>query len=101
MERIRKYTIDGIELNVPLCYDKRTGTLIEDYNLWLSGDKFTASGYPILVSVEDACKFAESTDSGDCPDCGSCRFYKRAGEHSWIGICSNSKKLKKEKEENP
>ena len=87
MDKIRKYELEGTVLNIPLNYDEQSNKYIEDYRECIEGPIFTLSGYPIMFAGEDACKFAEEATPGGCPDCGSCKFYERAGEHSWIGIC--------------
>ncbi len=91
----RKYTFDGTEINVPLRYDEKTGGYIEDYREWMENIVCTPSGHPIMFAGEDACELAKGIEQGGCPDCGSCVFYRRADEHTWIGICTNEKKSTK------
>ncbi len=89
METIRRYTLDGMELRIPLRYDARAGVYIEDYREFIEKTIRTPGGRPVLFAGEDACPFGEEDGPGGCPDCGSCRFYCRAAEHTWIGICQN------------
>ncbi|MCD8090487.1 MAG: hypothetical protein LUD81_07710 [Clostridiales bacterium] len=96
MEKIRKYIIDGCELAVPVYYDGLSGKYIEDYSRWIENLIYTPRGHPVLVSSEDACRFAESRDSGPCVECAGCRFYKRARKNTLIGICRNKKRQLKE-----
>ncbi|MCD7892468.1 MAG: hypothetical protein LUG60_02080 [Erysipelotrichaceae bacterium] len=87
----RKYIIDGMELNIPLYYDKQSGKYIENYEEWINNKIFTPLGHLILFAGEDACEYSLSIDNKDCLDCGSCKFYQRASEETWIGICTNKK----------
>ncbi len=98
MENCVEYKIDGLILKIPRQYDKRAMRYIEDYREFLDKTIYTPNGYPVMFAGEDACKFAEEETEGGCPDCGSCKFYKRAGEHTLIGICVNEyKKIKEDK----
>ncbi len=87
MTQRRQYEIEGVVLDVPLQYDQKAKCYIEDYTFWLEEQRYTAAGHPIMFAGEDACTFAQEATPGGCPDCGSCRFYRRAGDHTWIGIC--------------
>ncbi len=90
-----EYTIEGTVLKIPLLYDEKTDKLIEDYSEFLDKTIYTLTGYPVMFAGEDACKFSEEETEGGCPDCGSCKYYRRAGENTWIGVCKNEF-LKKE-----
>ncbi len=92
MEQIRRYEIDGIELKVPVYRDDFSGMYLEDYSQWFDLDRFTPSGHLILCSSEDACEFVEGLDSDHCIECAVCRFFKRAGENTLIGICLHEKR---------
>lgn len=94
MNQNKYYTFDGIEINVPLQYDEQSHKFIEDYRRWIEDIIYTPMGHPILFAGEDACEFGECDDAEDCHDCGSCVFYKRADEHTWIGVCLNENKKK-------
>ncbi len=93
MENIRIYEIEGVKLKIPLNYDEQSGKHIEDYTEFIENQMFTPCGSPIMFAGEDACEYCEEATPGGCPDCGSCRFYKRAGEHTWIGICKCDKRI--------
>jgi hypothetical protein len=93
MEILRTYEIEGIILKVPLNYDEQSGKHIEDYSEFIENQLFTPCGSPIMFAGEDACEHAEEETPGGCPDCGSCRYYKRAAEHTWIGICKCDKHI--------
>ncbi len=101
MERIRTYELEGLVLNVPLRYDKQSERYIEDYSELIENPRFTLLGSPIMFAGEDACALAEEATPGGCPDCGSCRFYERAGDRSWIGLCKHEKKTQQHSPENP
>ncbi|MCD8364605.1 MAG: hypothetical protein LUC83_02095 [Clostridiales bacterium] len=87
MRKDRTYILDGMELRVPLRTDRKPGRPTEDYREWIENTVYTPLGHRIMFSGTDACSYAEETTPGGCPDCGSCRFYRRAGEHTWIGMC--------------
>ncbi len=89
MEKIKEYQLDGMILQIPLRYDKRSDLYIEDYSELIETVRFTPAGHPIMFAGEDACPVAEEATPGGCPDCGSCKHYLRAGEHTWIGICKS------------
>ncbi len=92
MNQMRIYEIEGMTLQIPLRYDERTGIHVEDYREFIENSIYTPTGFPVIFSGEDACPHAEESTPGGCPDCGSCRFYKRPAEHTWIGICRNEKR---------
>ncbi len=109
-KKTKTYTFDGMDLKVPLIKDAKTGMFLEDYREWLENVVYTPNGHPIMFSGEDACELAQEknlssgsavgTKSEQCPDCGSCKFYRRAGEHTWIGVCVHEEKnYPKKKEE--
>ncbi len=89
MEQIRRYHFEGVTLDIPLHYDEKAGIYIEDYPDFVERPVWTPKGYPVMFAGEDACIHAEEATPGGCPDCGSCRHYRRAGEHTWIGVCGH------------
>lgn len=92
MERIRRYEIEGETVEIPLRWDERTKTYVEDYSGMLEHPIYTPSGRPILLTIEDACPHADMVD--DDPgsiDCGSCRHYCQFSG-SLLGICGNEKR---------
>lgn len=88
MEKLRIYEIEGCQLQVPLRYDSQSRCYIEEYGKFLERIHYTPAGHPVMFAGEDACPFAQEASPGGCPDCGCCRFYRRAGEHTWIGVCT-------------
>ncbi len=91
MNETRRYEIEGLVLNIPLSYDEQAKIYIENYPDFIENPTFTPMGHRVLFSGTDACPLAEEATDGDCPDCGSCRHYRRAGERTWLGICTNEK----------
>ncbi len=89
MKQTRRYEFEGVTLDIPLHFDESTGIYIEDYPDFIESPIWTPEGYPVMFAGEDACKFAEEATPGGCPDCGSCRFYRSAAEHTWFGVCGN------------
>ncbi len=92
MKRTRRYEIEGIVLEIPLRYDAMTGIMIEEYPDFVQTPIYTKEGNRVLFTGEDACTLAESAKGGRCLDCGSCRHFTEAGEHSWIGLCRHPMK---------
>lgn len=90
--KIRQYELDGLVLNIPIRYDELSQIYIEDYTEYIENTVHTPNGHPVMFAGEDACEHASEETPGGCPDCGSCRHYLRAGEHTWIGICKNELK---------
>jgi hypothetical protein len=91
MEKTRHYEFEGIILEIPLCYDALSGMYLEVYPDFIEDPVRTPEGCPVLFAGEDACHYAESADGGSCPDCGSCRFFRPAAPHTWIGVCGHEK----------
>ena len=95
MEKIRRYEIEGLVLDIPLRYDERSHIYIEEYPDFEKEPVYTPEGCPILFIGEDACPYGEAGGEGRCPDCGSCRFFRPAGAHTWIGVCGHEKKRRR------
>ncbi len=95
MKQVKRYELDGMTLEIPVRFDEPSQMYIEDYRMYIEQTVYTPLGHPVMFAGEDACGYAEEESPGGCPDCGSCRFYERAGEHTWIGIC-RSDRLRKE-----
>lgn len=91
MKKIRRYEIEGITLEIPLRFDALSQIYIEEYPDFIRNPVYTKSGCPVLFIGEDACTLAEASDGGCCPDCGSCRFFRPADAHTWIGLCTHEK----------
>lgn len=92
MKRTRRHNIEGAILDIPLRYDQRARMDIEEYADLLAKPVYTPAGCPILLTVEDACQYAEAAEEGaPCIDCGSCRFYRQA-PGSLLGVCGHEKR---------
>lgn len=91
MEMSRRYEFEGIVLEIPLRYDEHSRMYIEEYPDFVENPVYTSAGCPVLFTGEDACLYAETSDGTACSDCGSCRFYRPAGPHTWIGVCLHEK----------
>ena len=91
MKKSRSYTFEGVRLEIPLQYDERAGMYLEQYPDFIQNPVYTPAGCRVMFSGEDACSYAEAAEEGSCPDCGSCRFFRPAGPHTWIGVCGHSK----------
>ena len=90
MKRTRRYKIDGEAVDIPLRWDELARKDIEDYGPFLEQSPFfTPEGRPILLTIEDACPYAEMVDNDPASiDCGSCRHYHQF-PGSLLGICKN------------
>ena len=96
METTRRYEFEGVVLEIPLHYDERSRMYIEEYPDFVNHPVYTPAGCPVFFSGEDACTLAQAEDGGDCPDCGSCRFFRPAGPHTWFGVCGHQEKRRRE-----
>ncbi len=94
MEEFRHYEFEGVCLDIPLRYDERSGIYIEEYPDFTENPVWTQEGCPVMFAGEDACPDAVATSPEGCPDCGSCKYYRSAGTHSWIGVCGLAKRRK-------
>jgi len=92
MEKVNRYEWDGEVFEIPLRWDERTQSYVEDYEDYYAGPVYTPAGCPILLTIEDACPHAEPVDGG--VDCGSCRHYHQF-PGSLLGVCNNEKRRKK------
>ena len=94
MKKTKKHYVEGVILKIPLRYDKKSGRYIEEYSDFIKETVYTPEGYPIMLTLDDACAFGEQREI-DQPliDCGSCRFYRQA-ENALIGVCIQEKKRK-------
>ena len=85
----RRYTIEGETVEIPLCWDERTQSLVEDYGSVIEHPIYTPSGQPILLTIEDACPRADMVDDDPASiDCGSCRHYRQF-PGSLLGVCGH------------
>ncbi len=90
----RKYELEGLVIEIPIHYDKQAEMYIEDYPDFIENPTYTPKGNRVLFAGTDACPLASEATPGGCPDCGSCKYYKGASEHTWFGICTNELKRK-------
>ncbi len=88
MQKTRRYEIEGLIIDIPIHYDQQSQMYIEDYPDFIENPIWTEKGNRVLFSGTDAC---ESANKGAL-DCGSCKYFMRAGEHTWFGICKNEEK---------
>ena len=91
MEKTRHYEFEGVALEIPLRYDELAHMYIEVYPDFTQDPVYTPEGCPVLFVGEDACPYAQASDSGSCPDCGACRFFRPAHSRAWIGVCGHEK----------
>ena len=94
MEKLRRYNVEGTEIEVPLRYDELSGKYLEEYPDFVECPVYTPNNAPIMFTGEDACSYAESSTEEPCVDCGSCRFYRQL-PNTLIGVCGHEKKRKK------
>ncbi len=92
MGTVRRYEFEGVVIEIPVHYDSGAGIYIEDYPDFAENPIWTEKGHQVMFVGEDACLYAEEKTEGGCPDCGSCKHYESAGEHTWFGICKNKKR---------
>ena len=86
MEKVNRYEWDGEVFEIPLRWDERTQSYMEDYEDYYAGPVYTPAGRPVLLTLEDACPDADLADGG--VDCGSCRRYHQF-PGSLLGVCDH------------
>ena len=89
MEKVNRYEWDGEVFEIPLRWDERTQSYVEDYEDYYDGPVYTPAGRPVLLTIEDACPEAEMVDDDPASiDCGSCRHYRQA-PGTLVGVCGH------------
>ena len=89
MEKAKRYEIEGRILDIPVHWDERSQQYLEDYSSLIENPVYTLEGRPILLTIEDACRYSEpAEDEPRCIDCGSCRHYRQA-PHTLLGVCGH------------
>ena len=91
MGKTRQYNIEGVLLEIPLCYDELAGKEIEIFPDFIENPVYTPEGCPVLFTGEDACTYGEALDGEPCIDCGSCRFYRQT-PGTLIGVCGHEQR---------
>lgn len=94
MEKLRRYNVEGTEIEVPLRYDELSGKYLEEYPDFVECPVYTPNNAPIMFTGEDACSYAESSTEEPCVDCGSCRVLQAASEHFDRGVRPREEKKK-------
>ncbi len=99
MNKTRRYEFEGLILEIPLYYDEQSDMYIEDYPDFIENPVWTPGGYRVMFVGEDACPYAKEANGGICTDCGSCKYFRRAAPHTWIGVCGNEQNRNTRKNE--
>ena len=91
MEKAKRYEIEGRILDIPVHWDERSQQYLEDYSSLIENPVYTPEGRPILLTIEDACRYSEPVeDEPRCIDCGSCVYFRQP-RGSLLGVCHNEK----------
>lgn len=91
MEQYNRYEFEGEVVEVPVYWDDHLQREVEDYEDYCKQPGHTPSGRPILLTIEDACPYADMVDDDPASvDCGSCRHY-----HQFPGSLLGSATTKK------
>ncbi len=91
MEKAKRYEIEGRILDIPVHWDERSQQYLEDYSSLIENPVYTLEGRPILLTIEDACRYSEpAEDEPRCIDCGSCVYFRQP-RGSLLGVCHNEK----------
>ena len=91
MEKTKQYKIEGAILDIPMHWDEHSQKYLEDYSLLIENPAYTQEGRPILLTIEDACRYSEPADDDPSSiDCGSCRYYRQISG-TLLGVCHNGK----------
>ncbi len=91
MEKVKRYEIEGTILDIPMYWDEHSQKHLEDYSSLIENPAYTQEGRPILLTIEDACRYSEPADDEPrCIDCGSCAYFRQP-HGSLLGVCHNEK----------
>ena len=91
MEKTNRYDIEGVVLDIPLRLDEYSQKHLDDYSDFIEHPVCTPEGRPILLTIEDACPYAEMVDDDSTSiDCGSCIHFRQP-TGSLLGVCHNEK----------
>ncbi len=91
MEKVKRYEIEGTILDIPMYWEERSQKYLEDYSGLIENPAYTPEGRPILLTIEDACRYSEPAEGEPrCIDCGSCVYFRQP-RGSLLGVCHNEK----------
>ena len=97
MGKVNRYEFEGEVIEVPVYWDDHLQREVESYEGYYDGPVYTPAGHLILLTIEDACPFAEMVDDDPASiDCGSCRHYHQF-PGSLLGVCDHEKQRKKKR----
>lgn len=97
MGKVNRYEFEGEVIEVPIYWDDHLQREVEDYEDYCKQPGHTPSGRPILLTIEDACPYADMVDDDPASiDCGSCRHYHQF-PGSLLGVCDHEKRRKKKR----
>ena len=91
MDKTVRFEIEGTIIELPLKYDERSQKYLEDYRDIIENPVRTPEGRPILLTIEDACSYAEMIDDRQASvECSTCRYYRHT-PGTLLGVCHNEK----------
>ena len=97
MGKVNRYEFEGEVIEVPRYWDDHLQREAEDYEDYNNGPVYTQAGRPVLLTIEDACPYADMVDDDPASiDCGSCRHYHQF-PGSLLGVCDHEKRRKKKR----
>ena len=71
MGKTRQYNIEGVLLEIPLCYDKIAEREIEIFPDFIETPVYTPEGCPVLLTGEDDCAQRPTPDGAPWIGCAS------------------------------
>ena len=87
------YEIGGMPLEIPVVWDEYSQRYLEDYRSFIANPVFTPEGRPIMLTIEDACRYSQpAKGETECVDCGSCRYYSQTAG-TLLGVCELTEAL--------
>ncbi len=86
-EKIRKYEVDGLTVEIPIFWYEEGQKYIEEYPDFVGEPVYTSEGRPLTVCIDDACKFAEAIEPPRLIDCSDCKYFRRVAEKTLFGVC--------------
>lgn len=91
MDKTVRFEIEGTIIELPLKYDEPSQKYLEDYRDIIENPVCTPEGRPILLTIGDACSYAEMIDDEPTSvECSTCRYYRHT-PGTLLGVCHNEK----------
>ena len=97
MDKTVRFEIEGAIIELPLKFDERSQKYLEDYRDIIENPVRTPEGRPILLTIEDACSYAEMIDDEPTSvECSTCRITGIHPAPCWMYVTTKKCALEQE-----